>query len=71
MSSKENVSSTVEEINENKESPVAVDFTDMDVKVVIQIMDVASARGCFRPAEMKGIGEFYEKLAKLVNVSPP
>lgn len=70
MSSKENVSSTVEEINENKE-PVAVDFTDMDVKVVIQIMDVASARGCFRPAEMKGIGEFYEKLAKLVNVSPP
>ena len=69
MSSTENVSSTVEEINENKE-PVPVDFTDMDVKIVIQIMDVASARGCFRPAEMKGIGEFYEKLAKLVNVSP-
>ena len=69
MSSTENVSSTVEEINENKE-PVPVDFTDMDVKIVIQIMDVASALGCFRPAEMKGIGEFYEKLAKLVNVSP-
>ena len=60
--SEENVSSQIEEIKE----PVKVEFTDQDVKTVIQIMDVASSRGCFKTIEMKGIGEFYEKLVKLV-----
>ena len=46
--------------------PVKVDFLSSDVQVVINIIDVASARGCFRPAEMKGVGEFYEKLQALL-----
>lgn len=45
---------------------VPVTFTSADVQVVMNIMDVASARGCFRTAEMKGIGEFYEKLQSLM-----
>tara|TARA_B100000579_G_C22131343_1_gene532224 strand:+ start:101 stop:298 length:198 start_codon:yes stop_codon:yes gene_type:complete len=46
--------------------PVKVDFLSSDVQVVVNIIDVASARGCFRPAEMKGVGEFYEKLQALL-----
>uniref|UniRef100_A0A6C0L1W1 Uncharacterized protein n=1 Tax=viral metagenome TaxID=1070528 RepID=A0A6C0L1W1_9ZZZZ len=46
--------------------PVKVDFLSSDVQVVVNIIDVASARGCFRPAEMKGVGEFYEKLLALL-----
>jgi len=46
--------------------PLPVTFTSADVQVVMNIMDVASSRGCFRTAEMKGVGEFYEKLQSLV-----
>ena len=46
--------------------PTPVTFTSADVQVVMNIMDVASSRGCFRTAEMKGVGEFYEKLQSLV-----
>ena len=63
----ENIKSNIEEINEtDSPSPVKVDFMSSDVQVVINIIDVASARGCFRPQEMKGIGEFYEKLLSLL-----
>uniref|UniRef100_A0A6C0F3X2 Uncharacterized protein n=1 Tax=viral metagenome TaxID=1070528 RepID=A0A6C0F3X2_9ZZZZ len=61
----ENINSTIEEVTENDKS-VKVDFMSSDVQVVINIIDVASARGCFRPQEMKGVGEFYEKLASLL-----
>lgn len=64
MSETENINSKIEEVNEKE--PVKVDFTSADVRVVINIVDVASARGCFRPAEMKGLGEFYEKLVSLM-----
>ena len=64
MSETENINSKIEEVNEKE--PVKVDFTSADVRVVINIVDVASARGCFRPAEMKGLGEFYEKLVSLI-----
>lgn len=64
MSETENINSKIEEVNEKE--PVKVDFTSEDVRVVINIVDVASARGCFRPAEMKGLGEFYEKLVSLM-----
>tara|TARA_B110000285_G_scaffold13731_1_gene13560 strand:- start:1892 stop:2110 length:219 start_codon:yes stop_codon:yes gene_type:complete len=50
----------------DQEPPTPVTFTSSDVIVVMNIMDVASARGCFRTAEMKGVGEFYEKLQGLV-----
>ena len=62
----ENINSSVEEINENQSTPVKVDFMSSDVQVVVNIIDIASARGCFRPAEMKGVGEFYEKLLALL-----
>ena len=61
----ENINSTIEEVTENDKS-VKVDFMSSDVQVVINIIDVASARGCFRPQEMKGVGEFYEKLSSLL-----
>jgi hypothetical protein len=61
----ENINSKIEEVTGN-DKPVKVDFMSSDVQVVINIIDVASARGCFRPQEMKGVGEFYEKLTSLI-----
>jgi len=63
-SDKENIQSTVEDVTNSDNT--SVEFTSNDVKVVMNIIDVASARGCFRPPEMKGIGEFYEKLSGLL-----
>ena len=62
----ENINSSVEEINENQSTPVKVDFMSSDVQVVVNIIDIASARGCFRPQEMKSVGEFYEKCVELI-----
>tara|TARA_B100001094_G_scaffold325025_1_gene378651 strand:- start:1682 stop:1891 length:210 start_codon:yes stop_codon:yes gene_type:complete len=63
-SDKESIQSTVEDVTNSDNT--SVEFTSNDVKVVMNIIDVASARGCFRPPEMKGIGEFYEKLSGLL-----
>ena len=43
-----------------------VEFWSNDVVITMNIIDVASSRGCFRGPEMKGVGEFYEKLQKLL-----
>ena len=51
---------------ESKIEPVKVDFMSSDVAIVLNIIDVASARGTFRGPEMKGVGEFYEKLQSLL-----
>ena len=65
-SDKESIQSTVEDVTNSDNDNTSVEFMSNDVKVVMNIIDVASARGCFRPPEMKGIGEFYEKLSGLL-----
>jgi hypothetical protein len=67
--SKENINQVVEETQpqpQTQTEPVKVDFMSSDVAIVLNIIDVASARGTFRGPEMKGIGEFYEKLQGLI-----
>ena len=63
--SEENIKEVVEETQTESE-PVKVDFMTTDVAIVLNIIDVASARGTFRGAEMRGIGEIYEKLQSLL-----
>lgn len=63
--SEENIKEVVEETQTVSE-PVKVDFMTTDVAIVLNIIDVASARGTFRGPEMKGVGEFYEKLQSLL-----
>ena len=53
--------------NQNQTIPrEKVEFWSNDVVITMNIIDVASSRGCFRGPEMKGVGEFYEKLQKLL-----
>ena len=67
MSGEENVKEVVQETQQTPPpTPVKVDFMSSDVAVVLNIIDVASARGTFRGPELKGIGEFYEKLQTLM-----
>lgn len=67
MSEEENVKEVVQETQQTPPpAPVKVDFMSSDVAVVLNIIDVASARGTFRGPELKGIGEFYEKLQGLM-----
>ena len=45
---------------ENKEITIA------DLNLLKDIVDLASTRGAFRAAEMKEIGEVYERLTKFL-----
>jgi hypothetical protein len=41
-------------------------ITVTDLVTLKNIVDLASARGAFRPGEMKEIGEVYEKLTQFL-----
>ena len=45
-----------------------VELTVNDLAAIKQIVDVASARGAFRPAEMVSIGTIYNRLDKFLSV---
>jgi hypothetical protein len=47
-------------------SDEAVELTVNDLGAIKQIIDVASARGAFRPAEMVSIGTIYTRLEKFL-----
>lgn len=38
-----------------------------DVQVIVNIIDIATQRGAFRAPELKGVGEYYEKMTKLLS----
>ena len=48
-----------------------ITINQQEVQTIIQVIDVASARGAFRGAEMLGIGTLYNKLtAELQKLKP-
>lgn len=60
-----NVESNVSEVNDSKfKQPVEV--TLGDVQVIVNIIEAASQRGTFRAPELKGIGEFFERMNALI-----
>jgi len=64
MSENSNVTSNVSEVNEKLNETVEV--TVGDIQVMVNIIEAVTARGGFRALELKGIGEFFEKLSGLL-----
>ena len=65
-----NVSSEVKEVNNSEmqeKLTQTVEVTMGDIQVIANIIDVATQRGAFRAPELKGVGEFYEKMSKIIS----
>tara|TARA_B100000214_G_scaffold370946_1_gene346462 strand:- start:1864 stop:2091 length:228 start_codon:yes stop_codon:yes gene_type:complete len=64
MSEDSNVASNVSEVNEKLNETVEVSVGD--IQVMVNIIEAVTARGGFRAPELKGIGEFFEKLSGML-----
>tara|TARA_Y100000996_G_scaffold411429_1_gene395560 strand:- start:1904 stop:2131 length:228 start_codon:yes stop_codon:yes gene_type:complete len=64
MSEDSNVTSNVSEVNEKLNETVEV--TVGDIQIMVNIIEAVTARGGFRAPELKGIGEFFEKLSGML-----
>jgi len=60
-----NVASTVSEVNQEKLQQ-KVELTVGDLQVMVNIIEAVTARGGFRAPELKGIGEYFEKITALL-----
>ena len=68
--SESNVSSEVNEVNNTvaqEKLEQKVEVTIGDIQVIVNIIDVATQRGAFRAPELKGVGEFYEKMSQIIS----
>lgn len=68
--SESNVSSEVKEVNNQEmqeKMAQKVEVTMGDIQVFVNIIDVATQRGAFRAPELKGVGEFYEKMVQTIS----
>ena len=65
MAESENVKSNVSEVNDERLQQ-KVEVTVGDLQVVVNIIEVATQRGSFRAPELKGVGEFFEKISALI-----
>jgi hypothetical protein len=64
------VSSEVNEVNNTEAQEnlaQTVEVTMGDIQVIVNIIDVATQRGAFRAPELKGVGEFYEKMSQIIS----
>jgi len=52
-----------------QEDPNTVDLTLNDLAAIKSIIDVASQRGAFKPAEMVAVGTVYAKLDKFLELA--
>ena len=60
-----NVESKVSEVSEEKMNQ-PVEVTVGDIQVMVNIIEAGTARGGFRAPELKGIGEYFEKISALI-----
>lgn len=60
-----NVNSTVSEVSEEV-SQQKVEVTVGDLQVMVNIIEAVTARGGFRAPELKGVGEYFEKISKMI-----
>lgn len=68
--SEANVSSEVKEVNNpemQEKLAQKVEVTMGDIQVLVNIIDVATQRGAFRAPELKGVGEYYEKMTQILS----
>ena len=54
---------------QTQEDPNTVDLTLNDLAAIKSIIDVASTRGAFKPAEMVAVGTVYAKLDKFLELA--
>lgn len=67
--SESNVSTEVNEINQSdlqEKMSKPVEVTIGDIAVIVNIIEIATQRGAFRAPELKGVGEYFEKMSKLI-----
>lgn len=67
--SESNVSTEVNEINQSdlqEKMSKSVEVTIGDIAVIVNIIEIATQRGAFRAPELKGVGEYFEKMSKLI-----
>jgi hypothetical protein len=60
-----NVNSAVSEVSEEV-SQQKVEVTVGDLQVMVNIIEAVTARGGFRAPELKGVGEYFEKISKMI-----
>lgn len=60
-----NVQSSISEVNEEVVKQ-KVELTVGDVQVMVNIIEIVTARGGFRAQELKGVGEYFEKISALL-----
>jgi len=53
------------------ETPTGPDLTVQDLQALKTIIDVASQRGSFRPAEMEIVGKTYNRLTQFLDAVSP
>ena len=71
MAEEKNIQGEVSELSENElRLQKKVEVTVGDLQVIVNIIDVATQRGSFRAPELKGVGEFYEKISALIPPAP-
>jgi hypothetical protein len=54
-----------------QEAPKAPELTVTDLQNIRAIIDIAATRGCFKAAEMSGVGQVYAKLDAFLNAVVP
>jgi len=67
--SESNVNAEVNEVNKGVSGDMEknVEIPLSDIQVIVNIIDIATQRGAFRAPELKGVGEYYEKMNKLIS----
>tara|TARA_B110000285_G_C15036555_1_gene569591 strand:+ start:52 stop:273 length:222 start_codon:yes stop_codon:yes gene_type:complete len=61
------VKSEVSEVSGNEERlQQKVEVTVGDLQVFVNIIEATTQRGAFRAPELKGVGEFFERISALI-----
>ena len=66
-SSDQNTEKVVQQVSQQQPTQEMVNVPVVLLQNVINILDIISARGVFKPAEYAGVGTVYNNLSLLVN----
>ena len=53
-------------LDEQNKLSQKVELTVGDLKIFVNIIEATTQRGAFRAPELKGVGEFFEKISGLI-----
>jgi hypothetical protein len=66
-SSDQNTEKVVQQVSQQQPTQKMVNVPVVLLQNVVNILDIISARGVFKPAEYAGVGTVYNNLSLLVN----